>query len=86
MDSDYLHPVKRTRTEVEMLAHRYRNWEPMGREDELGSGNYVTAEKIVTASKCIRTGAFLFSGHFPSTMPARNQAEVRELIPNTSCS
>lgn len=46
-------PTKETVLE---LARRYRNWGRWGAEDELGSVNYITPEKIREASELVRIG------------------------------
>jgi kynurenine formamidase len=40
-------------------AHQYRNWGKWGAEDELGSANYITAEKVAAAAKLVRKGRVL---------------------------
>ncbi|KAJ3336147.1 hypothetical protein HDU93_003576 [Gonapodya sp. JEL0774] len=35
---------------------KYRNWDKFGKDDRKGTANYITPEKRVEASKCIKTG------------------------------
>jgi kynurenine formamidase len=42
--------------DVVAIAQKHRTWGKWGPEDERGSTNYVTAEKVVAAGRLIRTG------------------------------
>lgn len=46
-------PTKETVLE---LAAKYRNWGKWGPDDQLGSMNYVTPEKVLAASKLVKKG------------------------------
>jgi kynurenine formamidase len=37
-------------------ARQYRNWGKWGADDELGSANYITQEKVLNASRLVRRG------------------------------
>jgi kynurenine formamidase len=41
---------------VRELAKRFRNWGRWGKDDELGTLNFITPEKIVAAAKTVRRG------------------------------
>lgn len=41
---------------VVRLAEKYRNWGKWGPDDELGSMNYVTPDKVAAASQLVRKG------------------------------
>jgi kynurenine formamidase len=41
---------------VRALARKYRNWGKWGADDELGTLNYITPEKIVAAARLVRQG------------------------------
>lgn len=45
------------RASVEALAERYRTWGRWGADDELGAANYVTPERVIAATACVRRGA-----------------------------
>jgi kynurenine formamidase len=47
---------KVTLTELRPLFERYRNWGQWGAEDELGSMNYVTEDKVRAAAALVRRG------------------------------
>jgi kynurenine formamidase len=44
-------------TTVRALAKQFRNWGKWGADDELGTLNYITPEKIVAAAQLVRRGA-----------------------------
>ena len=55
---------------VRELAKKYRNWAKWGADDELGTLNYITPEKIVAAAQLVRRGAvFSLAIPFDSTGP-----------------
>jgi kynurenine formamidase len=41
---------------VRELARKYRNWGRWGKDDELGTLNFITPEKIVEAARLVRQG------------------------------
>jgi kynurenine formamidase len=47
---------KRPEQEIGEAAERCRNWGRWGADDEAGCLNYVTADKIVAAARCVRSG------------------------------
>src|SRR5438270_9028281 len=61
-------------TDVEAMiveaAARYRNWGRWGAEDQLGTLNYVTSEKVAAASRLVKEGrVFSLSIPFDVTGP-----------------
>lgn len=57
-------------TTVRELAQRYRNWGRWGNDDELGTLNHITPEKIVAAAGLVRQGkVFSLSIPFDSNGP-----------------
>ena len=57
---------------VRALARRYRNWGRWGAGDELGTVNFITAEKITAAARLVRQGkvislAIPFDANGPQT-------------------
>lgn len=48
--------VKFTLEDVRQMAQRYSNWGKWGPDDELGTVNYITPEKIVAAARLVRQG------------------------------
>jgi kynurenine formamidase len=59
-------------TTVRELAQKYRNWGKWGADDELGTLNYITPEKIVAAAQLVRRGtvfslAIPFDGNGPQS-------------------
>jgi kynurenine formamidase len=44
------------RTTVKALAERYRNWGKWGPDDELGTVNYISPQKVVEAAGLVRKG------------------------------
>jgi kynurenine formamidase len=55
---------------VRALAKRYRNWGQWGADDELGTVNYITPEKIVAAARLVRQGkVFSLAIPFDSSGP-----------------
>jgi kynurenine formamidase len=60
---------------VRALAKKYRNWERWGRDDELGTLNFITPEKIVEAAQLVRQGRiFSLAIPFDSEGPQRGFA------------
>jgi kynurenine formamidase len=58
--------------EIRQAAERYRNWGKWGSEDQVGTLNYVTQEKIVAAAALVREGkvislALPFDANGPQT-------------------
>jgi kynurenine formamidase len=45
-----------TETIIMEAAKKYRNWEKWGSEDQLGTFNYITAEKIAEAGQLVKHG------------------------------
>ncbi len=41
---------------VDQLATKYRTWGQWGADDELGSANYITPERLVAAAQLVRAG------------------------------
>src|SRR5262245_35549534 len=41
---------------VREMARRFRNWGRWGKDDELGTLNFITPEKIVAAARTVRRG------------------------------
>ncbi|MCX6660829.1 MAG: cyclase family protein, partial [Candidatus Bathyarchaeota archaeon] len=55
---------------VKQLALRLRNWGRWGANDELGTINFATGEKIVNAARLVRKGkVFSLSIPFDSAGP-----------------
>jgi kynurenine formamidase len=57
---------------VRALARKYRNWGRWGADDQLGTLNFITPEKIVAASRLVRRGkvfslAIPFDSNGPQT-------------------
>jgi kynurenine formamidase len=44
------------RTTVKALAERYRNWGKWGPDDELGTVNYISPQKVIQAAGLVRKG------------------------------
>jgi kynurenine formamidase len=44
---------------VRELARKYRNWGKWGANDELGTLNYITPEKVVAAARLVRRGTVI---------------------------
>lgn len=68
------------REAVEILAHRYRTWGQWGSGDELGCGNYATAERVAAAAACIRTGR-VFSLSLPMDLTGPQTGTTRRVNP-----
>ena len=49
-------------TELEQAYLRYRNWGKWGADDELGTLNYITPQKIIAAAKLVRQGKVIALG------------------------
>lgn len=67
---------RRTYTEqqVREMAEKYRTWGKWGPDDERGSTNYVTPERVRAAAGLIRTGqVFSLSAPFDRTGPNRGR-------------
>ena len=45
---------KLTRKDVQAAAKKYKNWGRWGKDDEIGTLNFTTAEHIVAAAKLVR--------------------------------
>ncbi len=43
-------------TDIEALAQKYKNWGKWGADDQLGTLNYITPEKVVDAAKLVKQG------------------------------
>jgi kynurenine formamidase len=59
VSADSPRPLERrsvSRDDVDRLAQQYRTWGTWGPDDELGSANYVTPDKIVAAARLVRKG------------------------------
>lgn len=50
------HSERYDQANLERLAQRYRRWGKWGLDDELGAANFITADKVVEASRCINRG------------------------------
>src|ERR671938_901578 len=50
------HVGTKTQRDVEQLALACRNWGRWGEDDELGTLNYVTPERVREAAALVRTG------------------------------
>ena len=57
------------------LALQVRNWGKWGPEDEIGTLNYITPEKIAQASRLVTAGK-VFALVFHSSATARRAAHV----------
>lgn len=67
-----------SRTDIEGMLRRGRNWGRWGADDELGTLNLVTAEKRIAATQLVRTGRTVsLSRPFP-TKPAPNNPHPAE--------
>ena len=68
---------------VRELAQRFRNWGRWGKDDEIGTLNFITPEKIVAAAKTVRRGkvfslAIPFDSKGPQTgFAGRHQPAAR---------
>jgi len=49
-------PEKYTMEDVKALAQKYKNWGKWGPNDQLGTLNYITQEKVVAAAKLVKQG------------------------------
>jgi kynurenine formamidase len=49
-------PEKYTLDDVKALALKYKNWGKWGPNDQLGTLNYITPEKVVEAAKLVKQG------------------------------
>ena len=47
---------KYTMNQVKELSQKYKNWGKWGANDQLGTLNYITAEKVVEAAKLVKQG------------------------------
>ncbi len=67
---------------VKQLALRLRNWGRWGSDDELGTLNFVTEEKIVSAARLVRKGrVFSLSIPFDNAGPQRPLLGERRFNP-----
>jgi hypothetical protein len=41
---------------IQQAAKKYRNWGKWGKDDQLGTLNYITPEKIIQAARLVRAG------------------------------
>ena len=64
-----------TIADVREMAKRFSNWGRWGDDDELGTVNFITPEKVASAARLARTGKILAS-RSRSTPTVRRQ-EVR---------
>jgi kynurenine formamidase len=63
-------PEKMDIETVRALAKKHRNWGRWGKEDELGTLNFITPEKIVEAARLVRRGkVFSLAIPFDSSGP-----------------
>ena len=60
------------RADVEVYARRHRNWGQWGPDDELGSANYLTAERVAAAAQEIRRGTV-----FSLALPMDNNGPMK---------
>jgi kynurenine formamidase len=51
-----LHPAILPADDLDTIAKRVTNWDRWGPDDELGTLNYITPEKVVAAAQLVRTG------------------------------
>ena len=49
-------PEKYTMNDVKELSQKYKNWGKWGPNDQLGTLNYITPEKVVEAAKLVKQG------------------------------
>jgi kynurenine formamidase len=61
-----------TIADVREMARRFSNWGRWGNDDELGTVNFITPEKVTSAARLVRTGktfslAIPFDSHGPQT-------------------
>ena len=49
-------PEKYTMDDVKALSQKYKNWGKWGANDQLGTLNYITPEKVVDAAKLVKQG------------------------------
>lgn len=67
---------------VKQLALRLRNWGRWGSDDELGTVNFATADKIVSAARLVKKGrVFSLSIPFDSAGPQRPSPGERRFNP-----
>ncbi len=70
---------------VRTLARKYRNWGRWGADDQLGTLNYITPQKIVEAARLVRQGkvfslAIPFDGNGPQTGFAGRHNPIHYMI------
>ena len=56
------HVGTKTQHDVEQLALACRKWGQWGEDDELGTLNYVTPERVAAAAKHVRIGQIIALG------------------------
>jgi hypothetical protein len=49
-------PEKYTMDDVKTLSQKYKNWGKWGANDQLGTLNYITSEKVIDAAKLVKQG------------------------------
>lgn len=49
-------PEKYTMDDVKALSQQYKNWGKWGANDQLGTLNYITPEKVIDAAKLVKQG------------------------------
>lgn len=65
---------------VEAIAHKYRTWGQWGDDDELGSSNYVTTERVAAAASTIKRGV-VFSLSLPMDTNGPQTGQTRRINP-----
>ena len=71
---------KLTRKDVQAAARRLKNWGRWGKEDELGTLNFVSATDIVAAAKLVRKGkVFSLALNFDSKGPQGGKSKYPAL-------
>jgi hypothetical protein len=46
---------------IQQAAKKYRNWGKWGKDDQLGTLNYITPEKIIQAARLVRAGRVILT-------------------------
>jgi len=71
-----------TTADVEAMAERYRTWGKWGPDDERGSTNYITPERVRAAAALVRSGeVFSLAAPFDRTGPNRGRSGSARVNP-----
>jgi kynurenine formamidase len=69
-----------SREQVERLALQYRTWGQWGPDDELGSANYITPERVANAARLVRKGT-VFSLSLPMDLTGPQSGATSRVNP-----